>query len=447
MLLQENVSVTAVDLEIDDISPAALVSTIAERNVVLVGISCVTVSFRNACRIAAKIKRTHDHVVIVIGGPHVTFMIEDTLSYEGIDAVCFGEGENVIVDLYRAIAENGDWRTTRGIAYLTESGEVLTNPGAADIKDLDTLPYPALHLFNLDRYRSAGVVMTTRGCPFKCFFCSEAMTGYGPKIRRGYRIRSVENVLGEVRNGIYVYGIREFFFADDIFTLNKNRTKHLCEALAVMRTESEAASRFRFSCEARADTVSEDLVRTMAEAGCIGIQFGLESGSQDILDSIGKGTTIEEYKDAVRWCARYGISTALSFMFPHPNETDETLAQTKALIEELRKLGATNFVPALTTPYPGTELYMRRDEFKVTVLTENWDLYSCNWPVIETANFKLDRIRTEYAALMSICQEINVANSHERSVRVSEDMLDALEEISVVDRATILGFKRIGQIT
>jgi radical SAM superfamily enzyme YgiQ (UPF0313 family) len=149
----------------------------------------------------------------------------------------------------------------------------------------------------------------------------------------------------------------------------------------------------------------------------------------------------------VSWCSHYGISTALSFMFPHPEETEETLAETKRLIAELRDLGATNFVPALTTPYPGTELYMRSEQFQIRILTENWDLYSCNWPVLETKNFGLERIRSEYANLMDICQQINIANTSTGSVTVSERMLDALERVSSVDRASILGFKRIGQVT
>lgn len=448
MLIGERVDFVVHDLEVEPLVPADLLAEIREKGIRLVGISCVTVSFKNACRIAGAIERACPGVVTVLGGPHVAFDPAGSLAYTGVDAVCLGEGENVIVDLAHAVEAGSDaWREVRGIAWRDPEGNVVQNAPADPISDLDALPFPALACFDLQNYRSPGILMSTRGCPFKCFFCSEANAIGEHRLRPGFRTRSAENILEEIRTGLQAFGIQNYFFADDVFTLNKRRVLKICDALASSREDDPAFRNFTFSCEARADTLDAELVESLAAAGCVGVQMGLESGSQRILDSIGKGTRLEQYREAVDQCSRQGIETALSFMFPHPGDDRETVAATKAFVQELFDLGGTSFVPALTTPYPGTQLFRSSEELGVKIIEDDWDLYNCNWPVIETRNFDVDGIRREYADIVALCQKLNLERgpAAERKQVVSGDMLQSLRNLGV-DRAAVLGPKRIGQI-
>lgn len=389
VLIQEGLSVSAYDLEVTDISPIKLLNEVKEKKIQVLGLSCVTVSFKNACRIAALIKQGSPDTLIVIGGPHVTYMIRETLMFRGIDAVAYGEGEYIIRDLCHNLTNGKNaWQETRGIAFRRDDGDIQINLPHDIVNDLDTLPYPALHLLELDKYYSPGIIMTARGCPFRCQFCSESMTGnHDLKIRKGYRLRSIANVIGEIENYLYIYGISQIFFADDTLTINRDRTLELCEELIDLRYKARSKKEFTFSCESQVDMITEDLVQALSEAGCTGIQFGLESGSQEILDSIHKGTKLNQYQDVVRWCAKYGIKTTLSFMLPNPTDSENTFKETKKFLQEIYDLGADSFAPSLTTPYPGTELYHRRDELGLTILTDDWDVYNCNTPIVTTRNF------------------------------------------------------------
>jgi radical SAM superfamily enzyme YgiQ (UPF0313 family) len=445
VLIQDGLDVLIHDLEVESISPSELLREIRDEHVVLLGLSCVTVSLKNACRIAALVKRSSPDTLVIIGGPHVTYMIADSLQFAGIDAVAYGEGENIIRDLCRNLLDNRPWQDTRGIALRTDDGRIHVNPPHDIIEDLDSLPFPALYLLELDRYLSPGILMTARGCPFKCQFCSESMAGYGPKIRRGYRLRSIDNVMAEVENFIHLYGVTSFFFADDTFTINKRRTLELCAALTDLKRQGGLGEKMSFTCESRADIVTEELIQAMSEAGCAGIQFGLESGSQVILDTISKGTKVDQYREAVRWCSKYGVKTTLSFMFPNPGDTAETVAETKAFLGELYELGASSFIPSLTTPYPGTELFQRHADLGIKILTDDWDLYNCNTPIITTNNFDLLQIREVYDELVGICQEYNI-NRIQGTAVMTDDVLNSLERVGM-DRTAIVRFQKIGQIT
>jgi radical SAM superfamily enzyme YgiQ (UPF0313 family) len=221
------------------------------------------------------------------------------------------------------------------------------------IQNLDILPFPARDLYNLDSYYSAPTkkvsdfkatpILTSRGCAFKCIHCPSA-TIWGGRVR----YRSAENVIAEILECVEKYDLREFNFFDDTFTLNPQRVKEICQKIIDLKLEIAWIS---FS---RVNTISSELVSIMKKAGCKKISFGLESGSQEILDKMRKNATLQMGREAVKIVREQNLEVHASFMLGNVGETIETIKQTIAFAKSLDLDNATFFI---TTPYPGTDLY------------------------------------------------------------------------------------------
>jgi radical SAM superfamily enzyme YgiQ (UPF0313 family) len=211
-----------------------------------------------------------------------------------------------------------------------------------------------------------------------------------------YRVRSPDNVVEETRQ-IYSEINPEFLFvADDTFTIFHDRTRRICERYRDLGV--------RWVCESRVNTIDEDIVEEMANSGCFMIQFGVESGSQTILDSIRKGITIEQVRRAVRFCIKCRVKPVCSFMIPHPNDTMETIQETESLMRELKDLGVQIFV-SLTTPFPGTFLYDNTEELGVQYTTRDTDDFSLATPVIRTKYLSLEDIEKAFDRLAEISMQ------------------------------------------
>lgn len=197
-------------------------------------------------------------------------------------------------------------------------------------------------------------------------------------------MRPVADVLDEVGEVIRDYGAQHVFFVDDILTLDRRWLNELMDGI-----EARGGG-FTWGCATRVDRVDDEMLRRMAETGCTGIQFGIESGAQEILDSV-KGIRKEDALAAVRSAVEAGISVACSFMIPFPDDTEETLAQTAAFMAQIREAGGKLLI-SYTTPFPGTMFYERAEELGLTILTRDWSLYDCKHMVMETKNFSAERI-------------------------------------------------------
>ncbi|HYB93081.1 MAG TPA: radical SAM protein, partial [archaeon] len=408
VLIQNDYKVDALDLNIPNIDinltdpyflrtidtkihEAYLNSFNSLRNVIMqekpsiVGISAHTGTFSNALKIAEMAKEVNPDVVVVIGGPHVTFRPEDALSSKSVDFVVRGEGEFTMLELTNHLLRGrGDIKEIKGISFKHEETGIKSNPARPLIQNLDVLPYPARQLFRLKLYPYSGSVSSARGCPYQCIFCAaRAMSG------GRYRIRTAENILGELTSLYNDFGIRYFNFIDDTFAVSAERAVKICDLI------KESHMDVSWACSTRVNTVNEKLLELMAKSGCNNILFGAESGVQSILNKLCKGTTVEQIRKVVKWCISFGISPTLSFMAPHPWDTLETVEETAKFMRELLDLGVNSGVPtkwgvtvtlAVTTPFPGTYLYENAEKLGLTFTSRNWEDYDCGTPVFYTKN-------------------------------------------------------------
>ncbi len=315
----------------------------------MIGITAMSSVYHSAMQTATLLKAYLGRP-IVIGGPHATVYPERVLAESPvIDCVVRGEGEETIRQLARALDGTGsNLGAIDGLTYRKRS-EIVSNPDRPLIRDLDSLPFPARHLFDLKRYglRTPGgqpmvTVMSSRGCPYNCSYCFKGIVG------RTYRQRSPGNIIAELRQVIDQYDVRNFYFIDDLFTIDRHRLNALTEQLVAARLD------IRWQCLGRVDRVDAEVLRKMYAAGCRRIHYGIESGNQQILDGVGKGIKLEQVRQAVRWTQEAGIEVKGYFMLGLPGDTEETLQQTIDLATEL-DLDETMF--SLTTPFPGTRLW------------------------------------------------------------------------------------------
>jgi radical SAM superfamily enzyme YgiQ (UPF0313 family) len=321
------------------------------------------------------IKNYHPDKKIVIGGSVGTSVPHIILGKTKADIVCMGEGEATVVQLVKALERGGETlHRIDGIWFRTREGEVVRNRSRRPIKDLDTLPWPAWDLFPMDIYVRNPVgapnrnkwidgnpngdvplsmnINGTRGCPYKCIYCYHDFMGLR------YRYRSSESIIKEMKFLNDTYGVQYFHFTDDEFCLKQDFIYGFCKKL-----KNEFGSRITWGCAGRANLMTEDLIAKMAHAGCVLIGYGIESGSQGMLDAMKKNATVEQAKEAVRLTKKHLGWADCSFMIGTPGENRETIKET---IDFCKELELTPEVIFFMTPYPGTELYqMALDQGKI----------------------------------------------------------------------------------
>jgi radical SAM superfamily enzyme YgiQ (UPF0313 family) len=344
----------------------------------VVGVSAFTETYPNALRIAEQVKAIDPSTIVVLGGPHPSILPAESLAHDAVDYVVVGEGEATLGELLSAIESGADTAAIAGLGYRKD-GTAVVNPRRAPL-DPDTLGLPARDLLSLELYQDAYNVLTARGgCPYRCPFCSASHIWEGK-----HRPRSVVSVVNEVEMLIRQFGASHIFFVDDIFTLRRQWVVDLLGELERVR------GMFTWACGTRVDRVDEELLQVMARAGCVGIQYGVESGAQEVLDSV-KGIEKQAALDAVRWSVAAGIGTTASFMVPFPQDTEETLRETFDFMEQLKNEGA-QILMSYTTPYPGTVFYDRAEELGLRILTRDWGEYDAKHLIMETANLTADRL-------------------------------------------------------
>jgi radical SAM superfamily enzyme YgiQ (UPF0313 family) len=323
----------------------------------IVGITSMTANYESAVKVCKTIKKFHPKTITVLGGVHATFMYEHILkTVPEIDIVVHYEGDVTMSELIKKIEEGGSLSDVKGISYL-EEGRIITTPMRERIEDLDKLPYPAYHLYepSVEEYIEkhqvrAFPILTTRGCPFDCIFCSTAAL-HGRK----YRTRSTANVVEQIEYLKEKYDVNSISFVDDNFTMQQDRVFELCREM-----EKRDLS-ISWGCSTRTDMVTPELLKTMKSKGCDNIFFGIESASDKVLKIIRKGTNIEEAAAMVKETEKAGIKTHCSFILGLPGETPKTLDKIIDFIAETKPTG--RVLPNILEILPGTELYEREDEY------------------------------------------------------------------------------------
>jgi len=336
-----------------------------------VGAGSVTMNFYDAQRILRDVKSINPDILTMMGGPHVSFTVEETLrTYPEIDLIFIGEADDTIVEFAPLIGRKNKWSGIRGIAY--RQGDEIINNGKRDfIADVDRIPLPARRLLPISRYRAFGFpvsMITGRGCPHGCIFCLGRKM-VGSKVRR----RDPGLVLDEME-AIIALGFDRINIADDLFASDTERVKEICNGM------KERNLKLKWSAFARVDTVNREMFDAMAAAGCDSISFGMESGNPEMLKRVRKGIKLTQAVDAVRMCKQAGMLAHASFMVGLPGETKDTLAQTDAFARNLEILFGYHYL----APFPGTTLCEKVSDYDLEILTRDWSKYDANDAIVRT---------------------------------------------------------------
>ena len=396
-LLDEGHRVEIIDLNLSGLNPRRVAYALKRFSPDVVGISAHTETYPNALKLARIVKEHDASIRVMVGGPHASILPEAALQEPDIDFVVIGEGERTAVEFMAALEAGGGPEAIRAIAGLghVEEGRLVLNAPRAPL-DPAEIRRPARHLLSLEFYQDAHNVLTARGgCPFRCPFCSASYLWGGKR-----RPRPPAEIMAELRDIVREYGAQHVFFVDDIFTLNRTWLEELLALLA------ERPVGVTWGCATRVDLVTEELVQRMAAAGCSGIQFGIESGAQEVLDSV-KGIKKDDALDAVRWTVAADMSATCSFMIPFPEDTEETLAETLAFMRMLKDAGGT-LLMSYTTPYPGTMFAEKADELGLTILTDDWAQFDAKHVVMETRHLSAARIED---AAAEMARELGMSRS------------------------------------
>ncbi len=379
-LMRAGYGVSAIDFNVSGQNLQRVEKIVEWDNPKIIGISAHTETYPAALQIARSVKRINAEIKIVMGGPHPSIMTEKVLQEPALDYVVVGEGEETMVELVHYILEGrGDPAGIKGLAYRDANGAVRVN-GRRALLDPDTLPYPARDLFPLEFYQEKWNVLAARGgCPFKCPFCSASQIWGAAR-----KPRSPDSIVRELKMVMEVYGADQVFFNDDIFTADRNRVYEIIRRLRALEFP------LTWGCATRVDCVDRKLIEAMAGSGCKGIQYGIESGSQSILDSV-KGIRKEHALKAVQASVGAGMMVTSSFMIPFPGDTADSIRETKEFMKQIMDAGS-EIVLSYTMPLPGTLFYERADELGLKILTKNWEEFDAKHNILETRCLSREQI-------------------------------------------------------
>jgi len=311
---------------------------------IIFGVSCLTAGIMRGHALAAMIKRKYPDSVVVFGNMHPTVLPDEVLKDRNVDIVVRGEGEEISDALYEKIKSGKPYTDIKGISYRGP-GEVIHNENAP-LPDLVNVPAFPYHLFakHSQRYE-LGFIASSRGCPYNCIFCSQrSISG------RKYRFFPSELVIEQIDELINKYNRTFITFVDDSFLVNKERVMKLCD----MIRERGFHKRAIFDCQARGDTVDDNILKTLRESGFRTIHFGIETASERLMKMIDKRETVEDVKAGINLSRKHGFQVSGTFILGLPTETAEERKAAYALAKEL-SLDYVRFNNA--TPYPGTKLY------------------------------------------------------------------------------------------
>lgn len=345
--------VQLLDCYAEKLTAAQVAARVAELRPECIGISATTEEIVPAAELAAMVRSRMPDVPIVLGGVHVSSIPEATLErFPQFTLAVLGEGEGTLPELLAALAAGLPLDDVAGLAIRVD-GAVRRTPPRPFIADLDRLPLPAFDLLPemashyvpaITNYRTLPAVglVTSRGCPGQCTFCDR--TVFGNRLR----MLSAPRIVEQMRLLHEQYGMREICFYDDTLVAHRRRLEELCHLLIAQPLG------ISWSCNARVNLVTPELLTLMARAGCWQIAFGLESGNQGLLDRLCKGTTLEQGERAVAWARDAGLAVKAFFIIGLPGETAETILQTE---NWALKLPLDDIILEFLTPFPGTELH------------------------------------------------------------------------------------------
>jgi len=286
---------------------------------------------------------------IILGGAHVSAVKEEALQTTNADFAMYGEAESSFVTFLEEFDSTKQLDRVPNLIWKNSYGTVVVNDPAPLINDLDSLPFPDYEAFGFERYNYATAkalpIITSRGCPYKCNYCSVRLS-----MGRKFRPRNPENVVEEMKHWIAKYGITRFEINDDCFSFDLKRAERICDH--IIREGLDIT--YEMYNGIRPDRVSEHLLKKMRDSGCVFVSYGCESANQSVINTMGKALKIEKVREAIELTNKVGIKNSVNFIIGHKGETYKNAMETI----EFAKTLPTNFVNFYNViPYPGTELY------------------------------------------------------------------------------------------
>jgi len=370
-LLNKGHEVEIVDSILEELGGENLIKRIEKFNPDIVGITAVTNQFLQAKKTIKLLKERNKNWIVILGGPHISSMPKETMEEcKDLDFGIYGEGEKTIIELLDYINKKQNTpklKKIRGVIFRGKNKIIINKPRELE-KDIDKFGFPARGLFRSIKdyshspFRGVGImtsVMTSRGCPFNCYYCDHSVFG------RAYRLNSPEHVINELKMLKEKYGINGVSFEDDNFALDKKRTIEICQGMLRERLN------LKWSCELRVTSVDEEMISWMKKAGCWSVYFGIESGDPELLKFINKNQTLEQVKKAVDICKKYKLKITGSFILGLPKESKESIKRTINFASALKVDGVTFH---LFTPYPNT--YLGRIASNYGKVQGTWEDYA-----------------------------------------------------------------------
>lgn len=343
----------------------------------IIGITAMTCSIKKAYKIASICRYYYPNAKIVFGGAHPTHCYDEVLGDKNVDIVVIGEGEITFYEIVKGI----NLEKINGIAFIDRSdniGHVIKTPNRERIQNLNDLPLPSYNLLPINKYQPARgsykrlpamSMITSRGCPGKCTFCSKTL---GNQLV----FRSAERIFEEIQYLINNYEIKQILFYDDTFTVWKENVKKLCQLLIENKVD------VTWTCFARVDYIDFNLLQLMHQAGCHQIMYGVENINEIVLKNINKKINKEQVIKAVNWTKSAGIECRLAFMIGNPGDTKEIVEEN---IKFAIELDPDLIIVNITTPFPGTEMFKWAKE-KDLIITYDWDNYDLSQQIMRLPN-------------------------------------------------------------
>ncbi|KKR04009.1 MAG: Radical SAM domain protein [Candidatus Uhrbacteria bacterium GW2011_GWF2_39_13] len=319
----------------------------------ILGVTCWTIDRGMVWKLCEMLKQTVPNAILIMGGPHATIYPEHIFKLTHTSAVVLGEGEDTFSDIIDAISEGKDFKSIPGLALRAKDNNVFYTEIRQRIDDLDRIPLPyyaGFENFSFSHYCShpplpspSAAIISSRGCVFDCSYCA-SVRFWGST----WRFRSPENILAETGWLVEKYGVRSLFFYDDNFPVNKNRAIAICEGIIKNKWD------LKWACCSHVKMINSELLKAMKASGCIAIDFGVESGDDNILMNINKCQNHKDIERAFSLTSEAGISAQAYLMVGNPGESESSVDNTIELIKRIKpRMCGTNILWLL----PGTKVY------------------------------------------------------------------------------------------
>ncbi|MDP2307067.1 MAG: radical SAM protein [Pseudomonadota bacterium] len=336
----------------------------------VIGIGSTTVVFETTKMLGAALKGALPDIPVVLGGYHVTLLPDEAMSHSCFDVGVLSEGEHTMADLCDAYAGRKSLDDVQGICFRKPDGVLHYTPSRPRFKDLDQLPFPARHLLPQDLYRPIPIdehaspkfaMMTSRGCPHACAFCQKA--------KSGYRSHSPEYIADEVEHLARDFGARDIAFVDSLFCASKKRVMGIMDEFI----RRDIASKVSWTCSSRVEVVDKELLQRMKDAGCWRTRFGIESGSDRVLDFISKGINKEKIRAAITAAHEVGLRPKAFFIIGHMPDTKETIRETIDFAKTIPLHDVTVQINTLLPKTPQMEVWEREGSKWGRLINESTD--------------------------------------------------------------------------